>query len=355
MIMQHRKSPSNALRRSTAAGAAPRQLKKKTIGGVRDLELRQIRTFVHVAELGSISAAAERLHVAQPALSRHLQALEQELGVRLFQRHGRGVSLTAAGNLLLSRSTGVLRELDGMRDDLRKAEDEPSGQVSFALPPTVAEVLCGPLVERFSCRFPQVRVSIATGYSGYVLDWLQRGVVDVAVLYDVVAAPTLRLQRLLTERLHLIRRPEDMAAASGGVAVETLFEQRLILPRAQHGLRRLLDAVAAEKGRELTPVIEVDSLPLQLDLVRRGFGATVLPAGAAYADIKAGRLVAQALVAPDVTRQLVLATPVDRPASRAARFFVEAIEETTRSLVESGMWGGAAPEPVQPAMPIGHS
>lgn len=319
------------------------------------MELRQIRTFVHVAELGSISAAAERLHMAQPALSRHLQALEQELGVRLFQRHGRGVALTPAGTMLLSRSTGVLRELDGMREDLRNAAEKPCGRVSFALPPTVAEFLCGPLVEHFSRSFPQVQLSISTGYSGYVLDWLQRGMVDVAVLYDVAASPMLRLRALLPERLHLIEHRQDVATPAGAVPVEALFERRLILPRPQHGLRRLLDAVAARKGMTLMPVIEVDSLPLQLDLVRRGFGSTVLPAAAAHADISAGRLAARALIAPEVTRHLVLATPIDRPPTSAARLFVEAIEETTRSLVASGVWDSPVPDHVQPPMPAKHS
>lgn len=319
------------------------------------MELRQIRTFVHVAELGSISAAAERLHVAQPALSRHLQALEQELGVRLFQRNGRGVVLTDAGKLMLARSAGVLRELDGMREDLHNAAEAPRGQVSFALPPTVAEILCGPLVERFSSRFPQVQLSISTGYSGYVLDWLQRGVVDVAVLYDVAASPAMRLRALLPERLHLIERREDGAAGAPSVPVEALFARRLILPRPQHGLRLLLDAVAARQGMTFAPVIEVDSLPLQLDLVRRGFGSTVLPAAAAHADISAGRLVAHPLVAPEVTRQLVLATPIDRPPSRAAQHFVEAVEETARSLAVSGVWGGPAPGEINSSMPDRHN
>lgn len=316
------------------------------------MDLRQIRTFVHVAELGSISAAAERLHVAQPALSRHLQALEHELGVRLFERHGRGVALTNAGTLLLSRSTGVLRELDEIRTDLRNAADEPRGQVSFALPPTVAEVLCGPLVERFSSRFPQLQLSISTGYSGYVLDWLQRGVVDVAVLYDITASPALRLRPLLLERLHLIAPGTGTAAEAEPLPIDVLASRRLILPRPQHGLRRLLDAIAARQGLTLVPVIEVDSLPLQLDLVRRGFGSTVLPAAVAHADIRAGRLAAHAL---DVTRQMVLATPIDRPLSPAAQHFVKAVEETARDLSGTGVWAGPAADGTPAPMPAGHN
>lgn len=300
------------------------------------MDLRQLRTFVHVAELGSISAAAERLHVAQPALSRQLQALERDLGVRLLQRHGRGVALTEAGSHLLARSTNVLHALDEIREELRETGDASHGQVSFALPPTVAEVLCGPLVERFSRRFPQVRLSISTGFSGYVLDWLQRGLADVAVLYDVAASPTLRLRPLAPERLYLVEPAAGGAHAP--VPVAELARRPMILPRPQHGLRRVLDMAATRLGLTLVPVIEVDSLPLQLDLVRRGFGATVLPLAAVHAEIAASRLMARPLVAPQVTRQLVLATPLDQPLSRATRHFVEAVEQTARHLAETGLW-----------------
>lgn len=322
-----------------------------------DVDLRQIRTFVHVAELGSISAAAERLHVAQPALSRQLQSLEQELGVRLFQRHGRGMALTEAGSLVLARSTGLLNGLEEMREELRHNAGAPSGEVSFALPPSVADGLSVPLVERFSSRFPQVKLSISTGYSGYVLDWLLRGQVDVAVLYDTATSPTLRSRRLMLERLYLIEADENAEAAP--VPVAELSLRRLILPRPQHGLRRLLDAVATQQGVVLDPVIEADSLPLQLELVRRGFGATVLPAMAVGQDLRRGGFSIRELCEPEVTRQLVLATPLDRPMRPAVRHFADAVEQTVLQLAETGGWPGTAPNSSTPpgliAMPVRHS
>ena len=134
------------------------------------MELRQLRTFVHVAELGSFSAAAERLHIAQPALSRQIQILEQELGVNLFRRHGRGAVLTEQGQLFLPRATLVLRELERAREELRSDDTDLAGQVSFGMPPTVADVLSTPLIEHFSASHPQVKLRVASGYSGHVLD-----------------------------------------------------------------------------------------------------------------------------------------------------------------------------------------
>lgn len=309
------------------------------------MDIRQLRTFVHVAELGSISAAADRLRIAQPALSRQLQALEQELGVRLFQRHGRGVALTEEGGILLTRATVVLRELDQARDELKGASGELGGKVAFGLPPTVADILAGPLVERFSALFPKVKLSISSGYSGYVLDWLQRGIIDVAVLYESRHLKTINARPLILEKLFLIEPPDIPDA--GPVPFASLAGRNLILPSRQHGLRILLDSVAAELGESLDPVIETDSLPLQLDLVRRGFGVTVLPLITVEKEIAAGQVVVRPLHQPEVTRRLVLATPIDRPVSRAVRLFAETAETVVRQLSESRGWQ-AIPVPAEP-------
>src|ERR1700675_1303336 len=107
------------------------------------MELRQLRSFVHIAELGSFSLAAERLHIVQPALTRQIQSLETELGVRLFVRHGRGVMLTSQGEALSFRAIAILREVEQVRSDFRTDGNFLSGEISFGMPPTVAEVLSG--------------------------------------------------------------------------------------------------------------------------------------------------------------------------------------------------------------------
>src|SRR3546814_19561694 len=112
------------------------------------MDLRQLRTFLHVAELGSLGRAAERLRVAQPALGRQIRLLEEELGVPLFTRHGRGMAPTPAGRILLDRASALLRLVADTRAEVSAERDAVKGTVSLGVPPNVGAVLAGGLVER---------------------------------------------------------------------------------------------------------------------------------------------------------------------------------------------------------------
>ena len=112
------------------------------------MDLKQLRTFRAVAELGSLSKAADRLRAAQPALSRHIKLLEHELRVELFVRNGRGMLLTSAGRMLLDRTTGLIRQIEQVSDDLKSANGSPSGRVILGLVPTVSAVLSGRFARR---------------------------------------------------------------------------------------------------------------------------------------------------------------------------------------------------------------
>ena len=113
------------------------------------MELSQLRTLIHVAELGSLSKAADRLHIAQPALSRQVRLLEEELGVRLFARHGRGMVLTEQGQEILKHATRVMTELEEIRAAASDAGAPLRGQIAIGFPPTVADIVSVPLVASF--------------------------------------------------------------------------------------------------------------------------------------------------------------------------------------------------------------
>lgn len=312
------------------------------------MEIKQLRTFVHVAEVGSISVAAERLRVAQSALTRQIQALESELQVRLFRRHGRGVSLTYEGASLLSRATVILREVEQARTEIRSELAVVSGAVSFGMPPTVADVLSGALIEKFSQLHPQVKLRAVSGYSGHVLDWLQRGIIDLGILYEIKQSAMVMSTPLLVEQLFLVERADLGGGKSAVAPFREVASRRLVLPSRQHGLRLLVDAVAARDGYELDPIAEADSLPVQIDLVRRGIGATILPFLPVFAEVEAGVLLSRPIIEPEITRRLVLANAVDRPTSPAIRRFAEMIVSEVSELVRDGRWRGILPEHDRP-------
>lgn len=304
------------------------------------MEITQLRTLIHVAELGSLSKAADRMHIAQPALSRQIRMLEEELGVRLFDRHGRGMVITEHGREVLDHAVRVMAELDEIRARTADGEAPLTGEIAIGVPPTVADIISVPLVAAFGRAHPQVRLRLVSAYTGYLLDWLHRGEIDLAILYDPRSARSLRSRPLLLENLFLIGPPEAGFSPVRAVPFRRLEGARLLLPSMRHGLRTIVERCAAEAGIVLDVAVEADSYSTLKDLVRHGHGWTILPLAPIHDDIAAGRLTGGALIDPGPVRRLILSYPADRPVSRLVRFAGETVTTIVQDLVERGIWAG---------------
>ena len=244
------------------------------------MDLKQLDTFVRVAELGSFTRAASVLRVAQPALSRQVRALEIELRQPLFDRNGRGVTLTPAGARLLAHGRGILQQVERARQDLEEQRGAASGLVSIGLPPSISRTLTAPLVEAFRDRFPRARLSMVEGLSTYALEWLTQGRIDCAVVYNAVPAAAIDLQPVLQERLHLVsarvgpgsgpRSGKPMGKLVGKPAtLADVAACDLVIPSRPHAIRMQLETAMAEAGLKPRVALEVDSVPAMLDLVQR--------------------------------------------------------------------------------------
>lgn len=310
------------------------------------MDIAQLRTLIHVAELGSVTAAADRLGIAQPALSRQLRLLEDDLGGALFTRHGRGMSLTELGKRVVGPSSEILMRLD----DIRRCADMRSsfltGRVRVGVTPTVAEVATLPLVRAIRTAHPDLSLCFTTGFSGHLLEWLKRDELDCCVAYGASGAGLIHTIPILDETLMLIAPPSDEMTASGPIPFASLAAEPLVLPSPAHGLRAILDAAAKQVGITLTPSLEADSLTAMIDLVRTGFGSTILPYAPIHARVMAQELVAVPLIKPVPSRRIVMAYPADRPITPAARFVGETFTNVATELVGSGIWAGSliAPE-----------
>jgi LysR family transcriptional regulator, nitrogen assimilation regulatory protein len=307
------------------------------------MDLSQLRTFVHTAELGSLSKAAGRLRIAQPALSRQIRLLEEELGVRLFDRHGRGMVLTEHGRAILGRASRILGELDELKTSVGGAEGELSGHVAVGLSPTIADVVAVPLIAAFRARHPKVVVRLVSAYSGYLLEWLHRGEVELAILYDPRSTRALRSFPLMRESLFLIGAPDAGLSRDEPVPFRDVIREPLLLPSTRQDLRTILETYALEAGVTLDVTVETDSYSALKDLVRNGFGRTILPLAPIFEDVSAGRLSAAPLVDPAPTRQLTLAFPSDRPVSRAAEFAGDALRSIMADYIKRGFGHGLDP------------
>lgn len=302
------------------------------------MDISQLRTLAHIAELGSVSKAADRLNIAQPALSRQIRLLEQELGVPLFERHGRGMVITEIGREVLSHVTNIMSEMDAIRDAVATGRTSFRGSISIGTTPTVAEIVIVPLALRLRELHPNLTLRLSSAYSGHILDWLQRGQIDVAVAYNPSRLHTLRIVPIMLESLLYVAAGSRKLQDS--IAFSRLADEELVLPSPGHILRDIVDDCAKRAGINIRTAIEADSFQTLINLVRTGIGATVLPLAPIYAMVEAGQLSVARLTDPMPTRELIVAYAADRPVSQAARFVGGTIVEIALDLAKRGIWVG---------------
>jgi LysR family nitrogen assimilation transcriptional regulator len=304
------------------------------------MDVPQLRTILQVAELGSLSKAADRLRIAQPALSRQVRLLEEELGIRLFDRHGRGMVVTEAGKEVLRHAQRIMQELDEIRATVADEDAPLRGHVSIGMPPTVSDILSVPLVSAFQVRHPAAKLRIVSAYTGYLLDWLHRGELDVAIMYETRPVRSLRMEPLLEEVLFLIGPPDSGLRPDLPVSFAQVAALKLFLPSLGHGLRTILEQSAQIAGCRLEVPVEADSYSTLKNLVESGHGYTILPLAPIHRDVLVGRLVYAPIEGPTPSRRLMLTYPTDRATPRLARFAGNVMSATASDLVRSGVWSG---------------
>ena len=167
------------------------------------MNLRDLRYFVAVAESGSILAASEKLHVAQPSISVRIRTLEGDLGVALFERRPRGVVLTEEGEELLVHARLILDSEETARESLRRHAASPVGTVNFGVPTSLSSVLSVPLVEETLAALPNVRLRIVESMTGYIIEWLRNGQLDLGLVFVDNPISGVQTEKLLAEDLHV--------------------------------------------------------------------------------------------------------------------------------------------------------
>lgn len=316
-------------------------------------DLRSLRSFVAVASAGSISAAAESQHIAQPALSVQLKQLEEHLGAPLFERHARGVTLTAAGARFLVHAIGILRRVDVACEDVRSAIDEPSGRVSIALPQSVAKFVTVPLVQEVVRRWPKIRLQMVEMSTGYIPDQLLRGQIDIGVTFGVEDDVRMQFKHLIDEELVLVTSTSQLSslhvspgAIKQGVALDSIGLLPMILPTAAHSLRRRIEEYLSTENASLNVVAEVNAIPELIELAAAGVGSTILSFAAAHEHVSSGRLLTLRIKSPQMTRSIYSGRSATLPMSIAAIKVQDLLHKTIDDLVACGSW----PYSVAPAM-----
>lgn len=303
------------------------------------MELRQLRYFVRVVELGGMGRAAADLGVHTSALSQQISRLEGELSTRLLQRSATGAVPTDAGLAFFRQAQLALRHADDAAQAARQAR--LAGHVSIGLAPSTSGVLALPLLQAMRERYPDVRLRLVESLSGNLAAMLNARQLDLAVLFETEAARRLSVLPLLDERLFLIGRRELPGMPTGrSVRIAQLARLPLVLPSGTHGLRAIVDAAFARERREPNVVLEVDGLAVLMDAVRAGLAATVQP-GAATVRLPADEMARIAIAERSARRRNLIASLSDdelSPAALAARVM---LAQVARELVAAQRWPGA--------------
>lgn len=301
------------------------------------MDPRSLRYFQAVAEFASVSRASEALRISQPAVSRQIRRLEEILGVALFVRHGHGVTLTESGRALLERSQVILRQLELAQIEVRSGSIAMSGTITLAVPPAAGLFLVPALVQRCASRYPNIFLKIVAGYSGYIHEWLQRGIADLACLHDPLPQRDFRIMPLLREEVFLVGKPGTFPFRSGHVRTEQLARVPLILPSRPNASRRMLDSWISARGLALNVKMEVDDSSIVRALLRDGVGFSLLTQGAFRSEVRHKELAALPF-RPRVHWPLALVMPTSHPRLALVGPVAHMIRETARELSQSGVW-----------------
>jgi DNA-binding transcriptional LysR family regulator len=266
---------------------------KLVIGG-KTMEIRQLRTFRSVAALLSFHRAAEQLHYAQSSISAQIQSLEAELGVQLFDRLGRRILLTEAGERLLQYAVKILDLAEETRAEVTGTR-QPQGSLTIRIPETFGVCRLPPVVKLFKSRFPKVRLSFTTcAHEGLAKD-LRKGVTDLAfLLTESIQDADLELETLGFESIRIVARPDHSLATKPVVRTQDLEGETILLSKVDCSYRRTFQQILNKKGVQPGASLEFSSVAVIKQCVVEGVGITILPEVSMADDIAQGRLAALA-------------------------------------------------------------
>ncbi|MFZ4287088.1 LysR family transcriptional regulator [Variovorax sp. HJSM1_2] len=294
-----------------------------TLGGQKtaSVTIRQLRAFVAVAEDGSITRAAQRLHLTPSALSMLIIGLEGELSVRLFERTTRRMALSEAGQELLPAISKVFVDLDIAFDALRQFSDRRSGRFAVATSPLLAATLLPGLLASFRERFPAIRVDILDLPVDGIAQAVRSGQADFGVCTIDTDPSDLVISPLYQDRLMLACPEQHPLAQQASVRWSDLTSEPLIWLRSGSGLRRLVEQGFAQAGEAVAPAFEVANVTTAMGLIEAGLGISILPAYALRRTRAVG-VKGVPLTTPVLERSIVALTAQGRALSAPCQSFL---------------------------------
>jgi LysR family nitrogen assimilation transcriptional regulator len=283
------------------------------------MDLRRLAFLVRAIDAGSITRAAESLHIAQPALSQHLLVLERLYGTPLLSRSKRGVTPTEAGRIVYRHARLLERQMELSRAEVRAAAGAPAGRVTVGIAPhSPARTLVLPLLQAVRERYPDVLVHVNENFEAVLAADLLLERMDMAFTYELSARPGLRYEALLSEPLRLVGQAELLAGMPEDWDPATLSGLPVLLPGASHALRQLAEVVFDAARVRPHVLAEIESFETLSGAARMGLGAIVAPRSVAEALAERDGLAVRPFGEPDIRITLSLCVTTKQQPSAAS-------------------------------------
>jgi len=256
------------------------------------VEIRQLRAFVAIAESGTFTAGALRVHVTQAAISMQIRQLETEIGAKVFVRAPRHVILTEAGEQLLRRARHILREHDAALDEIAELAGAERGRlrIGSASAMVLTEQLPS-ILKELRKQHPAADIAVTSGTSEVLVDQILAGEVDIAFVSLPVDVRGIKTERLSEDQLVAIASPQHKLAKQRTISAYTLAGERLILGERGGNTRRLIDQFFAQAGVSLRVAMELSRQQAIKRMVEEDMGVGIVPLQSVKDEVDKGKLI----------------------------------------------------------------
>jgi LysR family nitrogen assimilation transcriptional regulator len=302
------------------------------------MDLRQLRYFVGIVQAGSLSRAADQLHVAQSAISHHLASLELELDRQLVTRGPKRILLTEAGNVLYRHAEAILRHVEFAKQDAMSALNTPSGHVSIGLPVAWTSMVGYELLARMRAAYPQILLYVTDDNSSLLHERLVNGRLDIAVLFASQPERGIAIEPLLQEELFYVTAEPDTSP----ITVADAVRHPVLLPGPGSGSQRLTQQIFNKFGLTVTPVAEIDPPSTLLRAIASGIGNSILPWCTLYDGERKIALNCRRFADAKLVRSVALCFSEVSQRTPAIEAVALTLKSLVHELIESGTWQGVS-------------